>query len=176
MAAVGSIDEVELEYRRHIGAAFQAAACLYVLLVAPELPSLTVSRFGGIGLPNFPDAGDLAAAILHHLSFIPINSPLFKFITWPLFLAGVETAHLSQRMWVLDRLRDMRDLCPWGMLTSTMETLVEIWRIRDNLPMLENFEIDDNTLTRKQITSRHDMTGNNWLLQLKGFKIDCLIV
>ncbi|KAI1771512.1 fungal-specific transcription factor domain-containing protein [Hypoxylon cercidicola] len=164
-SAVGYIDDVELEYRKHIAAAFRAAVCLYVLLAAPGLDDL----------PAIPKTADLTTAILYHLSFIPIDSPLFKFVTWPIFLTGVETPDPSRRAWVLDRLREMRDLCPWGMLTATMETLVEIWQIRDITTAAQDSSIDRTALTRDLATG-HDVTNNKWLRQLRGFKIDCLIV
>ncbi|KAI6082194.1 fungal-specific transcription factor domain-containing protein [Hypoxylon rubiginosum] len=171
-AAVGHIDDIELEYRKHIAATFRASVHLYVLLVAPGLSSQVPVGFKGGDLPN---TADLATTIFHHLTFIPTDSPLFKFATWPIFLTGVEAADTSRRTWVLDRLRDMRDLCPWGMLTSTMETLVEIWQMRDNTSAARDNTIGQGALTR-ELTTSHNASNNNWLLQLQGFKIDCLIV
>ncbi|KAI0165326.1 fungal-specific transcription factor domain-containing protein [Hypoxylon sp. FL1284] len=175
VAAVGYIDEAELEYRKHIAASFRAAACLYVFLVAPGLSSRALTRLEGDSLPSIPNAADLATTILYHSSFVPADSPLFKFATWPIFLTGVETADPARRTWVLERLRDMRDLCPWGMLTSTMETLVEIWQMRDRTQSSQDHRIDKGSPTRELALSR-DMSNNHWLLQLQGFKTDCLIV
>lgn len=174
-AAVGYMDHVELEYRKHIAAAFRAAVYLFVLLVAPGLPSRLSVRVSGDDLSALPNTAALASTILHHLSFIPTDSPLFKFATWPIFLTGVETADPSSRTWVLDRLCEMRDLCPWGMLTSTMETLVVIWQMRDNTSVAQDSGIGQSARTR-ELAVGHGVTNNNWLLQLQGFKIDCLIV
>ncbi|XXH01265.1 hypothetical protein Hte_007619 [Hypoxylon texense] len=172
---VGYVDDNELQYRKHIAATFRAAVCLFVLLVAPGIPCRVSAGVTGGDLPMLPSTADLATTIFHHLSFIPTDSPLFKFATWPIFLTGVETTDPSRRTWVLDRLRDMRDLCPWGMLTSTMETLVEIWQMRDNTLAAQDRSLDQGTLT-KELAADHGVANNSWLLQLRGVKIDCLIV
>ncbi|KAI1412743.1 fungal-specific transcription factor domain-containing protein [Hypoxylon sp. FL1857] len=181
-ADAGFLDEAELDYRRHIAATYRAAVCLYILLVAPESRSQVArcASYNEIGEDRVrapANTAELAATIFYHLSFIPTNSPLFKFATWPIFLTGVETADFSRRAWVLERLRDMRDLCPWGMLTSTMETLVEIWRMRDSAPVVAEFEMDGSCQTGKSTApSQERGCNNNWLMKLQGFKIDCLIV
>ncbi|KAL7619774.1 hypothetical protein AAE478_010316 [Parahypoxylon ruwenzoriense] len=176
--AVGYRDEVELQFRRHIAATYRAATCLYILLVAPGLSChvyrrSALSRAGEGGLLTLPNTADLTTTILHHLSFIPIESPISKFATWPIFLTGVEAASPSRREWVLERLRNMRDLCPWGMLTSTMETLVEIWRLRDGASTAQGTESDEG---QAENPSFEGEDGNKWLMQLQGLKIDCLIV
>ncbi|KAI1136399.1 fungal-specific transcription factor domain-containing protein [Hypoxylon sp. FL0543] len=182
IAETGFLDEAELEYRKHIAATYRAAVCLYVLLVFPEIRSDVLHRAACNEVeenkgPILTDTAEIATTVFYHLSFIPTHSPLFKFATWPIFLTGVETADCARRAWVLDRLRDMRDLCPWGMLTSTMETLVEIWRMRDSAPVVETLEMDGVAQTGKSAsTSREDDNNNNWLMKLQGFKIDCLIV
>ncbi|KAI2631375.1 fungal-specific transcription factor domain-containing protein [Hypomontagnella submonticulosa] len=181
-AATGYLDEVELHYRKHIAATFRAAVYLYVLLVAPPELQDQVYRRQSImeseddKFPSLPTTTELAAAILHHLSFIPPDSPLFKFATWPIFLLGVETADPSRRTWALDRLRDMRNLCPWGMITSTMETLGEIWRIRDKSAADEKSQSDESGLVEHSITSLREGDSRNWLVRLQGIEIDCLIV
>ncbi|KAI1654469.1 fungal-specific transcription factor domain-containing protein [Daldinia decipiens] len=174
-AVVGYADETELHYRRHIADTYRAAVFLYILLVAPEVPHQNPYREGKF-FPSQPSTADLATTILHHLSFIPSHTPLFKFATWPIFLTGVETADESRRTWVIDRLRDMRDVCPWGMLTSTMETLVEIWRMRDSSLAPGELATDENALGGKLISTLDQKVNGHWLMQLQGFKIDCLIV
>ncbi|KAI0836867.1 fungal-specific transcription factor domain-containing protein [Hypoxylon sp. FL0890] len=182
VADAGFLDEAELEYRKHIAATYRAAVCLYILLVVPELRNETLLRasYNEVReneLPILTDTAELASAVFYHLYFIPTDSPLFKFATWPIFLTGVETADFSRRAWVLNRLRDMRDLCPWGMLTSTMETLLEIWQMRDSAPLTEEFNINGSAQTEKPTTPSHQRcNNNNWLMKLQGFKIDCLIV
>ncbi|OTB13865.1 hypothetical protein K445DRAFT_24362 [Daldinia sp. EC12] len=174
-AVVGYADETELHYRRHIAATYRAAVFLYILLVAPELPR-QIAYHEDKSFPALPSTADLATSILHHLSFVPTDTPLFKFATWPIFLTGVETADTSRRAWVIDRLRDMRDLCPWGMLTSTMETLVEIWRMRDGSSTIEEFRTEECSLGGVSNDGSHQKVKSHWLMQLQGFKIDCLIV
>ncbi|KAI0006744.1 fungal-specific transcription factor domain-containing protein [Xylariaceae sp. FL0662B] len=177
---LGHVDELELQYRRHISTTYRAAVCLYVLLVAPELQAEIHRRAShgksGDSLPTFPNTDDLAATILRQLSFIPTNSPLFKFATWPLFLTGVETADAARRAWVLERLRDMRDLCPWGMLTSTMETLMEIWQLRDNALTTQVSDVSGCGLDGQSLVPQHRRSDSDWLLQLRDIEIDCLIV
>ncbi|KAI1805614.1 fungal-specific transcription factor domain-containing protein [Daldinia bambusicola] len=176
VSVTGYADETELHYRRHIAGTYRAAVFLYILLVAPELPRQVVCHEDK-NFPALPSTADLATMILHHLSFIPTDSPLFKFATWPIFLTGVETADESRRTWVIDRLRDMRDLCPWGMLTSTMETLVEIWRMRDSSLATEESGADESSPGKGISTDTPDQkVKSHWLMQLQGFKIDCLIV
>ncbi|KAI1645295.1 fungal-specific transcription factor domain-containing protein [Daldinia loculata] len=174
-AVVGYADETELHHRRHIAATYRAAVFLYILLVAPELPHQSPHREGK-SFPALSSTADLATTILHHLSFVPSHTPLFKFATWPIFLTGVETADESRRTWVIDRLRDMRDVCPWGMLTSTMETLVEIWRMRDSSLATRGLVTDECALGGKFISTLDQNVNSHWLMQLQGFKIDCLIV
>ncbi|KAH9905829.1 fungal-specific transcription factor domain-containing protein [Xylariomycetidae sp. FL2044] len=148
VAARLDTDELELGFRTHIAATYRAAVCLYIFLIAPSLQAEIHLRHRRQQhqqqqhparedeneeeeLPYLPNTEDLAAAILHRLSFIPPPSPFFKYTTWPVFLGGVESASPARRAWVLRRLRAMRDFCPWGMLTAAMETLGEIWRIRN---------------------------------------------
>lgn len=201
---VGEVDgaALELEYRRHIAATFRAAAALYILLAAPgargqalrqhqsqsqpradtDVPApLSLSGEQLTFLAALPSTPDLASTILHHMSFIPPHSPLFKFATWPTFLTGVETADPARRKWVLDRLRGMRDICPWGMLTSTIETLVQIWRMRDGVGVTGGGgEVGGDGeegvgLAGGEVVRPGD-ADTNWLILLQGFKIDCLIV
>ncbi|OTB00789.1 hypothetical protein M426DRAFT_231931 [Hypoxylon sp. CI-4A] len=176
VSVVGHVVEVEEQYRIHIAETYRAAVHLYVLLVAPGLRDQAVNNplFDGDISMVFPNTADLAASILHHMSFIPTSSPLFKFATWPIFLTGVETADAVRRTWALDKLRSTRELCPWGMLNATMETLVEIWRIRDSASPTTT---DEGDLSKESTTaSPQENNDKNWLMQLQGLKIDCLIV
>ncbi|KAI1815120.1 fungal-specific transcription factor domain-containing protein [Poronia punctata] len=142
-----------LKVRRHIAATYRAAVCLYILLVAPHLSSLLPTTSPTITIP-IPSSEELVSSILHHLSFIPKTSAIFKFTVWPLFLTGVDAVSDIHRSRVSERLRAMRDICPWNLLTSAIETLREIWKLRDE--MLE--------------------AEQDWLSRLRGLKIDCLIV
>ncbi|KAI1207840.1 fungal-specific transcription factor domain-containing protein [Annulohypoxylon truncatum] len=178
-ADVGYLDKTEREYRRRIGATFRAAVCLYVLLIAPDLPGQVIrhsslSELGEEVLSALPNTAELTSTILYHLSYIPTDSPLFKSATWPVFLTGIETANPAHRRWVLDRFREYRVICPWGMVTSTMETLVEMWEMRDSTPV-EGLDTGKR-LTEELTTSPRERDNINWLIQLQGLNIDCLIV
>ncbi|KAI1324251.1 fungal-specific transcription factor domain-containing protein [Xylariaceae sp. FL0255] len=184
------IAEQELSLRHHIAATYRAAVCLYILLVAPDLPakitkrqhqqqrhsatpplrSQPLSSDDPNRLPYLPTTEDLATTILQQLSFVPKTSPFFKFTTWPVFLTGMHASTEPRRAWVTDRLSQMRDLCPWGMLTSAMETLVEIWALRDGGEGLSGVGGDQDGEDLRVLG------GADWLARLEGLKIDCLIV
>lgn len=186
---LGVMNEHELRLRCHIGFAYRAAVCLYVLLVAPGLPAeirrrARLSGGGGGGggedadagssLPFLPTTADLALTILQQLSFIPKTSPLFKYTVWPVFLTGVDAVSDTQRLWVTERLRAMRDVCPWGMMTSAMETLAEIWQLRDDAVRCRAAEGGMSVKTPE--LEAVDEDGDDWLAKLRGLRIDCLIV
>ncbi|KAI1757539.1 fungal-specific transcription factor domain-containing protein [Xylaria castorea] len=171
---LGVMNEQELRLRCHIAATYRAAVCLYILLVAPGLPAEIRRRTrlsSGedlASLPTLPNTQDLASTIFQQLSSIPKSSPLFKYTVWPVFLTGVDAVADAHRLWVIERLRAMREVCPWGMLTSAMETLAEIWQLRDGTIKCDAKE----TLAIKRI----DEDSSEWLARLQGLKIDCLIV
>ncbi|RYC64219.1 hypothetical protein CHU98_g2007 [Xylaria longipes] len=171
---LGVMNEQELRLRCHIAAAYRAAVCLYILLVVPGLPA-EIRRRARLStdedlasLPTLPTTEDLASTIFQQLSSIPKTSPLFKYTLWPVFLTGVDAVADSHRLWVIERLRAMREVCPWGMLTSAMETLAEIWQLRDGTVKPDV----DGAPDVEQI----DEDSSEWLARLQGLKIDCLIV
>ncbi|RYP72501.1 hypothetical protein DL771_004141 [Monosporascus sp. 5C6A] len=136
LMAFGVVDKVEVHLRAHIATTYRTTACLYMLLIAPGLQSYMRRRAqsraaGDDHVPTLLNTEDYAATTLKLLSFVPAASPLFKYTTWPVFMTGVETALPERRAWVMERMQAMLDLCPWGMLTAAMETLTEIWRLRD---------------------------------------------
>ncbi|KAI8631814.1 hypothetical protein F5Y19DRAFT_376712 [Xylariaceae sp. FL1651] len=179
IGVLGVMDKQEMRMRCHIAATYRAAVCLYILLVAPGLPAEVRRRAryinsGDDALPTLPTPEDLALTILQQLSFIPKTSPFFKFTTWPVFLTGVEAASAARRLWVMERLRGMRDLCPWGMLTSAMETLTEIWTLRDGAT--EHYIDNDDLISRIPRVAQSREDRSDWLTRLRGLRIDCLIV
>ncbi|KAK8071022.1 acriflavine sensitivity control protein acr-2 [Apiospora hydei] len=131
---LGFVNEDEIDYRTHAAATYRAAACLYVLLATPGLHSHIQEASSDPDLvddlPFLPTTEDLVSTIFCQLSFIQVDSPLYKFTTWPVFMTGVETTSSERRAWVLSRLQGMWDLCPWGMIKSAMETLTNIWQLR----------------------------------------------
>lgn len=171
---LGVMNEQELRLRCHIAATYRAAVCLYILLVAPGLPA-EIRRRARLSsgedlasLPTLPTTEDLALTIFQQLSSIPKTSPLFKYTLWPVFLTGVDAVSDAHRLWVIERLRAMREVCPWGMMTSAMETLADIWQLRDG-PVKR--DVDETPDVDKIVEDSSD-----WLARLQGLKIDCLIV
>ncbi|ORY67382.1 uncharacterized protein BCR38DRAFT_364814 [Pseudomassariella vexata] len=175
----GPVDELQLRLRTHIAATYRATTCLFVLLTAPGLQNYEHSRIrpgdSPDSTPMLPNSEDFVATILHQLSFIPASSPLFKYTTWPVFMTGVETACPERRAWVIERLRAMWDICPWGMLKSAMETLFYIWQLRDDATG-ENGGMTNESVGKEKTAEAGDATGTNSLMQLRGNRVDCLIV
>ncbi|KAI1350423.1 fungal-specific transcription factor domain-containing protein [Xylaria sp. FL0043] len=178
LGILGVMNEHELRLRCHIAATYRAAVCLYILLVAPGLPA-EIRRRARLGVgdpasfPSLPTTEDLASTIFQQLSLIPKTSPLFKYTLWPVFLTGVDAVSDTRRLWVLDRMCAMRDLCPWGFMTSAMEMLAEIWKLRDAVKR----EVDETSLCNETTEADQiDEDGTDWLARLRGLKIDCLIV
>ncbi|KAF3019735.1 hypothetical protein E8E14_009595 [Neopestalotiopsis sp. 37M] len=174
-AHVRAVDEMEINMRTAIASAYQAAVALYVLLSAPGLEEHAQQKRQDAAaaatmpeeamdvdvdmhpIPQIPTTKELAATIHAHLSLIPYWYPLFRYTTWPVFMIGVEAVTPESRAWILNRLRVMWEECPWGMMKSAMETLTEIWQLRDGLHAT-------------------DTTDRNWLIQLKNLGHDFLIV
>ncbi|KAI0423666.1 fungal-specific transcription factor domain-containing protein [Xylaria sp. FL1042] len=178
LGILGVMNEHELRLRCHIAATYRAAVCLYILLVAPGLPA-EIRRRARLGVgdpasfPSLPTTEELASTIFQQLSLIPKTSPLFKYTLWPVFLTGVDAVSDAHRLWVLERMCAMRDLCPWGFLTSAMETLAEIWKLRDAVKQ----GVDETGLcNEREEIGPIDEDGGDWLARLRGLKIDCLIV
>ncbi|KAK8073721.1 hypothetical protein PG994_004620 [Apiospora phragmitis] len=171
---LGFVNEEEIDYRTHAAATYRAAACLYVLLAAPGLHRHVQEAMSDPelvdDLPFLPTTEDLVSTIFGQLSFIQVDSPLYKFTTWPVFMTGVETTSPERRAWVLSRLQVMWDLCPWGMIKSAMETLTSIWQLRDlDLIKPENVACEN-------AVGYGPRGSNSWRQQLSVMGFDCLIV
>ncbi|KAK8024172.1 Acriflavine sensitivity control protein acr-2 [Apiospora rasikravindrae] len=171
---LGFVNGEEIDYRTHAAATYRAAACLYVLLATPGLHKYVQEASSDpdlVGdLPFLPTTEDLVSTIFCQLSFIQVDSPLYKFTTWPVFMTGVETTSSERRAWVLSRLQVMWDLCPWGMIKSAMETLTNIWQLRDlDLIKPENVACE-NTV------GDGPRGSTSWRQQLSAMGFDCLIV
>ncbi|KAH7026283.1 fungal-specific transcription factor domain-containing protein [Microdochium trichocladiopsis] len=185
--------EIEMALRVHVGAVYRATACLYILLAAPGLYRYVEHRRSYSdnpqALPTLPLTSELAELIHHHLSKFEPDSPFFKYTTWPVFMTGVEAGPSGERRaWVIARLQRMYDLCPWGMLKSAEDVLLQIWAARDRaaVPMAEKMEaaeVDGGELLVGGAERRSDRQvlladddEHDWLSRLRGLKIDCLIV
>jgi len=105
-----------------MASAHRSAAILYILGAVASTPSL-----------RDVDADAVRLDIFHHLSSIQIDDNLFKATAWPTFVAGAETDDLVQRTWVSKRLGKLWEALPWGYVRSAIDTLEEIWTVRDSL-------------------------------------------
>ncbi|KAK9419862.1 putative Fungal-specific transcription factor domain-containing protein [Seiridium unicorne] len=173
-AYVREVDELEIKMRTYIAAAYRASVCLYVLLAAPGLQQY-MERHSSVpgdtmNLSTLPTTEDLTKEILSQLMLIPSTYPLFKYTTWPVFMTGVEAVAPERRSWIIQRLSAMWELCPWGMMKSAMETLTEIWQLRDGLSVSTS---DDDAIAGGSIA---DMTDRNWLIHLRNMGSNLLIV
>ncbi|KAI0130265.1 fungal-specific transcription factor domain-containing protein [Xylariales sp. AK1849] len=168
-------DELEVRLRTHVAATYRAVVCLYVLLVAPKvrhhIETKAMKTKTSSDSPYLPNTEDLVSTVLAHLSRIPNSSTFFKYTSWPVFLAGVETADPEHRAWVLERLHAIWEQCPWGMMKSAMEALPDIWQLRDRstpneVQLVEGVEDGDII----------DATRSSWSIQLRSLGTDFLIV
>ena len=171
---LGYVDEDEVRLRTHIASTYQATAFLYMLLAVPGLQDHVRGKYADRSdvIPLL-SAEDYASTALQLLSSIPLASPLYKYTAWPVFMTGVGAALPDRRAWVMERMQTMLGLCPWGMLRSAMETLTEIWKLRDSeIPTSRG----DGDMSTGEVTDTDQVCNNSWLVQLRGLSIDCLIV
>ncbi|KAF7563090.1 hypothetical protein G7046_g1015 [Stylonectria norvegica] len=113
---ISCFQHIPIESRIHVGSAHRLAACLYILQAIP-LASFLVST----------TVEELCAAIIHDLSFVPIDDPNFKATVWQAFVVGASATESGMRKWVLDRFQLLLQTCPWGFLETAVETLHTIW-------------------------------------------------
>lgn len=143
----------DLEVRVSLASAHRAAACLYVVLVVPDV----LIRLAG---PNLLDP--LVHELFSHLSAIPVDHALAKGVIWPTFLAGAQAEDVISRQWCLRRMQTMWYstpwICPWGYIESAIGMMQGVWKTRDQK-------------TRDAIHN-----GPNWLQELRGLEQNCLIV
>ncbi|PTB64727.1 hypothetical protein BBK36DRAFT_1123192 [Trichoderma citrinoviride] len=110
-----------MKSRMHAGASHRLAACIYILQAIPSAGE----RLG----PAF--AAFLADDLMAHLNMMPVEDPNFKATTWPTFIIGAETREPERQKFVMERLRIMTTVCPWGFIHTAMETLQVIWNLPD---------------------------------------------
>ncbi|KAI8402116.1 hypothetical protein FOFC_17421 [Fusarium oxysporum] len=114
-------DQNTIRSRFLAGLAHQIAACLYVLQVVPALD-------------NSMDRGTthtLLEGLYNTLSQIPDNDPNFKATAWPSFVLGATTESQETQSWVIDRLKRMAVVFPWGFIYSAVDTLQVLWRLSE---------------------------------------------
>lgn len=108
-----------MQSRMHAGASHRLAACIYILQAIPSAGE----RLG----PEF--AAFLTDDLLAHLNMMPVEDPNFKATTWPTFIIGAETRDPVRQKFIMERLRIMTTVCPWGFIHTAMETLQVIWNL-----------------------------------------------
>ncbi|UKZ82454.1 hypothetical protein TrVFT333_010243 [Trichoderma virens FT-333] len=116
--ALGLPNDV-MQSRMHAGASHRLAACIYILQAIPSAGE----RLG----PEF--AAFLTDDLLAHLNMMPVEDPNFKATTWPTFIIGAETRDPVRQKFIMERLRIMTTVCPWGFIHTAMETLQVIWNL-----------------------------------------------
>jgi hypothetical protein len=138
----------DLDIRVSIALAHRATACLYILLAVPEAaPS-----------PALMDM--LVQEVLGHLAAVPVDHIHLKGTVWPTFVVGAQTDDSSQRAWCIGRMQAVSSrnpwICPWGYIRTAMQTMEQLWEVRD----------------RDLVTEGR----RNWLLELNSMRDKCLIV
>ncbi|KAK3941397.1 acriflavine sensitivity control protein acr-2 [Diplogelasinospora grovesii] len=117
---LGPSPEQVLSVRQHVASAHRSAAILYILQsVSPPYEPCV-------------DADVLLSDTFHHLSLVSEHDNLFKATAWPTFIAGAGTDDPARRAWVLQRLERLWETLLWGYIRTAMETLQEIWTLRDS--------------------------------------------
>jgi hypothetical protein len=101
---------------RHISESFRHAALLYTeRLGSPHLP------------PSAPLIQSIVSTSLAHISAIPVNSCVNKFLLWPLFIVGTECVHAADRDII--RMRCVEIMRESGFFNnlSGLEVLERVW-------------------------------------------------
>lgn len=114
-----SLSNESMQSRMHAGSAHRLAACIYILQAVPSVGE----RLG----PEFVTF--LTDDLLAHLNMIPVEDPNFKATTWPTFIIGAETRNPERQKQIMERLRVMTTVCPWGFIHTAMDTLQVIWNL-----------------------------------------------
>lgn len=146
----------DLLHRTIIASAHRAAVCVYLSRIILALWPSTV-------LPD--DLEILAAEIITHLSNMNPGDALFTATAWPAFIAGLETADLTNRAWVVRRFQGLWEMEPWGLNREALEALRTIWDGRKN----EDAVTSGNDRLYKQEENW------NWVEKLKNIGTDWLI-
>lgn len=144
----------DLEVRVSMANAHRAAACLYIVLVVPQVSDAFQPQ-------SIPTAETFLVETLGYLASVPVEHSLAKGAIWPTFMAGAQADDPVIRQWCFDRMRIVGHstpwVCPWGYINSAMEMLERIWQMRDG-------------------KTNHRQGGLNWLQEMRAMKDHCLIV
>lgn len=125
------------------GSAHRLATCLYIIQSSPALRA------------RMPDqvCKSLIQDLYKTLLPLPDEDPNFKATGWPTFIYGTTATTPEGRAWVMDRLKMVAAICPWGFLYSAIDTLQILWK--------------------------NDTDGEgymNWVQKLKDLNVDFLMV
>ncbi|KAH7010522.1 fungal-specific transcription factor domain-containing protein [Ilyonectria destructans] len=107
-----------IESRKHAGATFQQACCIYTLYAVPSIRNL---------LPADAEES-FARDLTFHLAAITEEDLNFKTTLWPSFIAGCQATTAEQQAWVIDRLQKIAIELPWGFVYTAIDTLLVIWK------------------------------------------------
>ncbi|KAF5010079.1 hypothetical protein FDECE_3745 [Fusarium decemcellulare] len=136
-------DTAAIQSRFQTGSAHRLATCLYII---QSTPSLTA---------RVPDevCQTLIRNIFETLEPIPDDDPNLKATGWPTFIYGTTVTTPERRAWVMDRLKKLVAVCPWGFLYSAIDTLQILWGL-----------------------DAEERQTNNWVQTLKDLNVDFLMV
>ncbi|WXC57145.1 hypothetical protein SNK03_003067 [Fusarium graminearum] len=111
-------NEVALWSSCRTGSAHRLATCLYIIQSAPALRT------------RMPDqvCKSLIQDLYDTLLPLPDEDPNFKATGWPTFIYGTTVRTPESRAWVMDRLKMVAAICPWGFLYSAIDTLQILWK------------------------------------------------
>lgn len=146
----------DLFHRTEIASAHKAAVCVY-------LSRIILALWPSTALPD--DLETLAAEIIVHLSCMQPRDALFTATAWPAFIAGLETADLTNRAWVVRRFQELWELEAWGLTREAIGALTTIWDERKN----ENTTESGNNMLDLQEENW------NWVEKLKSIGTDWLV-
>jgi hypothetical protein len=135
----------DLDSRVYLAIAYKSAVSLYIHSAIPSASLLSQT-----------DIEAHVQNIISNISFIASGNKLLKGTSWPIFIAGAEATTSEQVSWVLDRLRMVWEVLPWGYLNTTTEILKSIWKTRLNQRSATN-----NTGTWLQHVR---VLGNHWIV------------
>lgn len=110
----------DLVSKQHVASAHRYAACLYILNVIPS-----VREFSPASVES------LVANSIHHLGSVGKTDRELKGTPWPTFVTGLNVRDLPTRSWVLKKMAEIFEICPWGYILTAIQVLEESWVATD---------------------------------------------
>ncbi|KAF4984105.1 hypothetical protein FZEAL_644 [Fusarium zealandicum] len=140
---VPASNKASIQSRFVTGSTHRLATCLYII---QSIPALTT---------RVPD--EVCQALINEiydtLLLMPDDDPNFKVTGWPTFIYGTTVTTPERRAWVMDRLKRVAEVCPWGFLYSAIDTLQILWGL-----------------------DTEGKTTTNWVQALRDLNVDFLMV